>query len=232
MIEYLEYLLIGIIIIFQFHFYFKTIKETDVFNSIFDSKPLVNAVKLPRVIVNKKSVEEIVEMGVLIIDNPESDEAIELNTLGYKVEISFLKNNSKNPILIKVINQVNSYLLKNISKTIDFHIIQDIVDRNVETQEERLERLSPTPLYLGLAATMIGIIFGLSSINFESTGGMDIVEPLIRGVRLAMIASVTGLILTTILSVVTIRKAKFDNETNKNSSLVKSFIFCSISFSS
>lgn len=216
MIEVIEYIIIISIIVLQIIALVHTNKETKVYETLFDSATSVNTTKLPQSIIDSCSIEEIIDIAEKLVNTPENERAIEIQLLPNKKEFSFLTNKGNNEVIRKVVNQVNSYLYKNISKTIDFHIIQNVVDRNIETQEERLERLAPTPLYLGLAATMLGIIFGLSSISFEDVGGIDIIAPLIQGVRLAMIASVTGLIMTTYLSVITIRKAKYYNETKKN----------------
>src|SRR5690606_33739473 len=86
-----------------------------------------------------------------------------------------------------------------------------------------------TPLYLGLAGTMIGIIIGLFYIDFSPSSvittdvttnndGDDLLKitPLIDGVKYAMGVSVLGLILTTIFSVWIYKNAKSKVNQGKN----------------
>ena len=49
----------------------------------------------------------------------------------------------------------------NYGADVNFSIIKDIIDREVKIKDEEINNSITTPLYLGLAATMIGIIFGL-----------------------------------------------------------------------
>ena len=102
-----------------------------------------------------------------------------------------------------IVYYINVYLIKNKGATMDFHLIKDIVDKHTENIETQIENRIPAPLYLGLAATMIGIIIGLFSVNFGGNGAdaMDAIQPLIDGVKMAMVGSVSGLIITTIFSI-------------------------------
>jgi hypothetical protein len=64
-------------------------------------------------------------------------------------------------------------------------------------------------LYLGLAATMIGIIFGLLAMpELDGNGFAEGINALINGVKLAMTASLTGLLFTTLLSSYFYKRAK------------------------
>jgi hypothetical protein len=114
-----------------------------------------------------------------------------------------------NNVLYKVLDFINTYLEKNKGAASDFHLIKDIVERNCDAEEEEINIQQPVPLYLGLMGTMAGIIVGLGYLVFSgdlkdllsatsgSTGG---VETLMGGVAIAMIASLSGIILTTIAS--------------------------------
>lgn len=108
----------------------------------------------------------------------------------------------------KIVSPLNEYLERNSAKYTDFHVIKDITDRNLEAEFENIQNAIPSPLYWGLAATMFGIITGLLSMPDLSSSGAEIDEvfnalnPLIDRVKFAMIASVSGLILTTLLATV------------------------------
>lgn len=141
--------------------------------------------------------------------------------IGEKIEISFLDETIRNPVMKNIVEPINNYLVKNKSIAIDFHILKDIVDRNVEIVEEDIGNRVPAPLYIGLAATMLGIIFGLFAVKFDigqtdANLALEAMKPLINGVKLAMSASVIGLILTTVFSVWLFKNAKVKVEEDKN----------------
>ncbi|WP_026914895.1 hypothetical protein [Christiangramia portivictoriae] len=123
-----------------------------------------------------------------------------------------------------IIDTINNYISKNKGGVIDFHIIHDIVERNVETVDEEVSNKLPTPLYLGLAGTMIGIIIGLFYVDLtpvltsspQENSDLSGLSPLIDGVRYAMIVSVIGLAFTTFLSVIVYKLAKSKMNKGKN----------------
>lgn len=136
----------------------------------------------------------------------------------------------KESILSTIIDSINRYLIKNSKGVSDFHLMKDIVDRNCDSLEEEVHAQLPTPIYLGLAGTMIGILVGV--ILLVKTGGLsDLftttsnslgenlgekgIKALLGGVALAMISSILGIFLTIINSYL-IKNAKTKVEKNKN----------------
>jgi hypothetical protein len=118
------------------------------------------------------------------------------------IEITLIKSTgNSNVVFEKVLNSVNTYLLRNKGAVSDFNLIKDVVERNTDAIDEEINTLLPIPLYLGLMGTMLGIVIGLfampsiSDANFEKA-----IDILIGGVKIAMIASFTGLLLTVLLS--------------------------------
>ena len=61
----------------------------------------------------------------------------------------------------QICDDINNYLINNYGADINFSNIKDIIDRQIEVKDNEISQSINTPLYLGLAATMIGIIFGL-----------------------------------------------------------------------
>lgn len=117
----------------------------------------------------------------------------------------------------KIIKELNTYMLKNDQHMINFNIIRDIIDRNYQVLDEEITESLPTPLFLGLAATMLGIIFGLFGIFPIQTDDIaSQIGPLLTGVAIAMTSSAIGVILTTILTTVIYKKAKKEAEEEKN----------------
>ncbi|MGO4921391.1 hypothetical protein [Maribacter spongiicola] len=143
------------------------------------------------------------------------------------------KNKSQNEIL----KSINNYLLRNKGAISDFMLVKDIVDRNIDKTDDQITSSIPTPLYLGLMGTMLGIIGGLyfmptiappetvepiigalttaKSDPDENTKLLTGIDSLLDGVKIAMIASVFGLILTVISNIVflSIRKS-VENQKN------------------
>ena len=109
----------------------------------------------------------------------------------------------------RIESTLNSYLSNNFGAPVNFSIIKDIIDREVEVEDEAISEAIPFPLYLGLAATMLGIIFGLISMpSIEGEGFSEGINSLIKAVKWAMVASLFGLICTTILSTFFYKNAK------------------------
>ena len=133
------------------------------------------------------------------------------------IEVTLIKSVTANPVLDKILASVNTYLLRNKGAVSDFNLIKDVVERNTDAVDEEINALLPIPLYLGLMGTMIGIVIGLFSMpsisddNFE--GAIDM---LIGGVKIAMIASFIGLLLTVVLSGYKYKGAKLYAEGLKN----------------
>lgn len=120
-----------------------------------------------------------------------------------------------------ILKTVNRYLIRNAGISADFNLLKDIVERNVGTIEEDINMSIPVPLYLGLVGTMMGIViglFGMGNLDAIAAGqangsGISI---LIGGVKIAMIASFIGLLLTLLSSGITFRRARSFVEAKKH----------------
>ena len=121
-----------------------------------------------------------------------------------------------NPLIRKVVDSINSYLLRNKGAISDFNLIKDIVERNCDAVDEEINQQIPVPIYLGLMGTVLGIIIGLWSIDFDPNNFMASVTDLISSVKWAMGCSFVGLLLTTLLSAWKYRGAKAMLEEQKN----------------
>lgn len=178
--------------------------------------------------------ERSVKLGnttVLLGDDDSADgetdtaAANEANGMPITVSVIFVRNDSKNELLCNVVGTINRYLRKNKGAAADFHLIKDIVERHCDTLDEEINHKLPVPIYLGLMGTVVGIIIGLWSLNFEfnpETSALNgelfvqSVSGLISGVKLAMICSLVGLAMTTVLSSWLYRGAKTRLEVQKN----------------
>lgn len=142
-----------------------------------------------------------------------------------RINISLIDyEGEKNETLEDILGSVNGYLLRNKGAVSDFNLVKDIVDRNIDKVDDEISNNLPTPLYLGLMGTMLGIVGGLFfmpeisaeaatqvsetvSQNAETArdlgnngtgtnGALGGIDALLNGVKIAMFASVSGLALT------------------------------------
>ena len=110
-------------------------------------------------------------------------------------------NKNKQSIIYRIQDSINKYLKQNYGSAVNFSIIKDIIDRETDLENDSIQQSISVPLYIGLAATMIGIILGLWAMpDISSTDFTNSISVLINGVKWAMSASLMGLLLTTILS--------------------------------
>lgn len=120
------------------------------------------------------------------------------------------------------LDSTNSYLENNKGSAADFNIIKDITERHIDTIINSINSTVSAPLFLGLAGTFFGIIYGLSFLEFSdmengaSVITTDSIGSLIKGVVTAMIASAMGLILTLLNSAWFYKDALYKNEKDKN----------------
>ena len=136
-----------------------------------------------------------------------------------------------NKIFVSIKDSINKYLENNSGSVIDFSLLKDAVDRHCDSVENDINTLTPTPLYCGLAGTIAGVIVGLSSLittgsitELLSSGSSNFgsaangVNDLLSGVAWAMLASIMGIILTTIASLL-FKRYKLQGEFGKNTFL-------------
>lgn len=140
-----------------------------------------------------------------------------------------------NNIFNAIVNSINKYLGNNSGSVIDFGLLKDAVDRHCDSVENDIATQTPIPLYWGLAGTMAGVILGLWDLlssnailtlmgsgagQIDSSAGAAAmgINSLLSGVAWAMGASICGILLTTINSIL-FKRCKLKEEDGKNSFL-------------
>lgn len=122
-----------------------------------------------------------------------------------ELEFNVIESNEKNSILDKILGSINIYLERNKNSVSDFNLIKDLTERNIDAVEEDINLTISIPLYLGLMGTMLGIVIGLftmADLSDTASGKITDVQlglgisGLLGGVKIAMIASFSGLLLT------------------------------------
>lgn len=209
---YFEVVLLICVIIYQFIHSRKVFLSIEELKGIFNNRIIIKNGFIEKTNLRKKdkSLEDIVfiEEGDENADDLFSDQKI--------VKISIAETTGKG-IIKRICDDINNYLLNNYGATVNFSMIKDIVDREVDIKDEEISHSITTPLYLGLAATMIGIIFGLFSMpELNGDHFSKGIDALINGVKLAMFGSLSGLACTTILSSFFYKNAKKQVLSEKN----------------
>jgi hypothetical protein len=124
-----------------------------------------------------------------------------------------------------LVADINAYLEACDKGAPDFSLIRDITERHTNIKEETINQTLSVPLYLGLMGTMIGIVVGLwnmseisQNINSEGAGDAvgDGINILLGGVKIAMIASFTGILFTVLASSLLFIRARAVTEQRKN----------------
>lgn len=99
-----------------------------------------------------------------------------------------------------MLKKTNAYLCKNIGTSADFNLLKDISEQRLQALENEISNTLNVPLFLGLAGTFLGIIFGLWGVDFSEilsdNTNLDGLQHLLWGVIMAMCASLLGLGLT------------------------------------
>ena len=182
--------LIILIIVLQVRSYLNTKNKITSFNSIFPSYDSDYRIKNVLVKVSEEPDHESEEDYLI------SDEE--------GVEVSQLDVTSSSPVMGQIITALNNYLSKNKGAASDFHLMKDVVERYCDAEEEEITTQQPIPLYLGLMGTMVGIIVGIGAIAIS--GGlagdslMNHINELMTCVAIAMAASFTGVLCTTLIA--------------------------------
>jgi hypothetical protein len=209
----IETALITGVIFYQFYISRKIYKNINQLKDTFRDRLSVISGYIERSDLNKK--EKAIK-DIVFTDSEKENAPEEPHPDRKTVRISITET-SGTGIIQRIKDDINLYLLNNYGAAVNFSIIKDIIDREVDVKDEEISNSLPTPLYLGLAATMIGIIFGLFAMP-ESNGQhfTEGIDALINGVKLAMLGSLSGLACTTILSSFIYKNAKRNISRDKN----------------
>lgn len=228
-IEAIEIILIAAIVIFQFISFFGTLVKLRQFKrAILKSKYLkLLRINVPEEDLKNSNIQTLLsnlkkydfstpvydEYGNEVVTNTKS--LIEINLISY--------SQPSNKEFNKLLKDINSYLIRNYISSPDFNLIRDIANRHTDTIEEEISTSVSVPLYLGLMGTMLGIVIGLFSMSdlsgvegFSDDGLSNGITILLGGVKIAMIGSFTGLLLTIVNSALVFKRSKIAVDKKKN----------------
>lgn len=214
----LELVIIIGVIIYQVYYTFNVERNIKSLKSVFSSKltlriGFVERIKIGSIDFNSNDIhyEDKIDLNEESLSEIAGDDIVKL---------SLVDSKGKNEIVVRIKNAINTYLINNFGAVVNFSIIKDIVEREIEVKDEEITQSITLPLYLGIAATMIGIIFGLFSMPELSGEGFSLgVNALIGGVKIAMIGSLSGLVCTSYLSSFSYKRARRIVMKDKNKQL-------------
>ena len=201
MIHYLIVIPIVLIIIyFQAKVFVQALAKIDVFKAIFPTNKLDYSIGKANIVVSEKrdntTFRKDADEEIWQDDEDEDNEV-----LIREVEVSQIAVCNENPTMNSIKDALNMYLQKNNGAASDFALMKDVVERYSGAEEEEITVVQPIPLYMGLMGTMIGIIVGISVI--AANGGVEKltnVSSMMTCVAIAMVASLVGIVFTTIIS--------------------------------
>ncbi len=215
---YVEIAIITIIVIMQFKTFDNVRRRIIELRQIFDY-----SFTIKYGFIEKKKLGKIEgdSEEIRYLDEDEEEMDLLSQRLGDDIaKLTLIETEGENAIITKIKKAINTYLINNYGAAVNFSIIKDIIDREVEVKDEEITQTITIPLYLGLAATMVGIILGLFSMpDLDGDGFSQGVNALINGVKIAMIASLSGLFFTTLLSSTFYKNAKSKVLKEKNEQL-------------
>lgn len=131
-----------------------------------------------------------------IDDETESQSADEKKEVGGGLDVDAEKDDEPVPEeFAENLSEINAYLVNNNSGVIDCQVIKDFLDRKISRLEESIDTTISIPLYLGLCATISGIVVGLIFLGIRGVNDSNITGLLVD-VAVAMLASFTGVLFT------------------------------------
>lgn len=108
-----------------------------------------------------------------------------------------------NEIFNKIIKSVNEYITRNAHSNIDLQALTDIVKRECEELQNKIELSIPRPQYMGLIGTMLGVCFGAGQLWINGANiheSNTTIVSLVGAVALAMVTSIIGVIMALCLT--------------------------------
>ena len=219
-VETLEAMLVCVIVAIQLYIFIRTFIQIGLFRRII---PPSTSWEISKVLVPIEDLENLFPKDILAnISNYKVADTYDVE----RTEVNILASEVKtNHILDNILFSINNYLIRNRGAASDFNLIKDIVERNTNALEEDINLSIGVPLYLGLMGTMMGIVIGLFNMPdlgiVLDTNAKDImlndgIGLLIGGVKIAMIASFSGLLLTIINSGWVFKGSRSLSEARKN----------------
>lgn len=135
--------------------------------------------------------------------------------MGY-IEVKLIeapKNWSKDKKAL--ITQINDYLLKNRGLIGDFNQLKELIDRKSNAREKDIKNNVTLPLYIGLVAALLSLVIAFLSLPSVTSIGAETLGTLFVVLKIALVVSILGFLLTVISWGFIYRKAAAKNTEQK-----------------
>lgn len=199
------------VVVLQFISFIKTKKKITELGSLFEN---VDSLFLKKTSINSKVLQTKNSLRNFLLNIPNRHLAEEGNDDEDYIDLSLIAIPTNKPVKKRfevIVYRTNEYLCKNTGTSADLSILEDICNNQKAALDDEIHSSLNIPLYLGLAGTFIGIITGVSGINFQqifgTTNDFTGLQHLLYGVGLAMFASFIGLILSILNSAILYKSA-------------------------
>ncbi len=221
----IEIILTAIIVVIQFYIFLGTWHQVRLFQGVVPDVALIGVLKI--YLTAEELNQTPPDVILSHVSNFRNPDRVMSGAPADFAEITLIESpQNENEVFKKILHSINTYLLRNRGAMSDFNLIKDITERNANAVEEEINLTISIPLFLGLMGTMLGIVIALFSMADVSQALKEAVEGedtlaqgisiLLGGVKIAMIASLVGLSLTTVNSGWFFKGSKSLVETNKN----------------
>lgn len=114
-----------------------------------------------------------------------------------------------------LVKQINDYLLKNRGLIGDFNQLKELIDRKSDAQERDIKNSVTLPLYVGLVAALLSLTIAFLGIPSLSSMDAETAKTLFVVLKIALLVSVLGFLLSVISWGFIYRKAAAKNEEQK-----------------
>lgn len=219
-----SYIEIAVLILIVFNQVKHGVKTRNAINRLGNILPLINEVKIEELYVPVEDLElnskELLSSSANYINNNLEEELIFFED-SESVKLNLISpSKTFNTTFDGIKESLNIYFIKNKGSVIDFNLVKDVIERNVDAEDDMISQTINTPLYLGLMGTMLGIIFGLFNLYSIQNGSQDMfnegISSFLISVALAMLVSFFGLFITVFNSASKLKNARSLVEKKKN----------------
>lgn len=189
---------VAVILIIQIVFFIKSCIGSSRMKNFFKH---VDDLRVSRRVLSQWDLTDPVRLRVIASTPDRGDDDIAVSD-GDDREVALMACDDASADFRNVLTKTNIYLCRNAGTQADLAVLQDVAVKDTDLLADDVRAGLNLPLFVGLAGTFIGIIFGVfgfsgdvgNMLNNSSVAtGLD---SLLNGIGLAMIASLVGLVLT------------------------------------
>ena len=139
---YLEIAILVIIVLRQLYLSYKVYNKIQELKNIFK-----HALFIKSRFIDKKQLFTIINESDQTADESIGEELKSDITGEEIIKLSLVETNGKSPIIKSIKNGINTYLINNYGAAVNFSIIKDIIDREVDVKDEEISQTVTVQLF-------------------------------------------------------------------------------------